>query len=257
MSSPYLPAELLDDVIDHLHDTKDTLRICSLVSKSWVPRTRKLLFADIRFEIEEDMRMWKKAFPNPSTSPSRYTETLRIDCPYVVTAADAEPGGWIRDFSRVVHFKVTNYDGRWDSLLPFHRFSPVVKSIHVELYFPPLTLDFILSFPLLEDLTVNFCDADDIDHGNGPDELPTVMQPSNPPTFTGSLDLEITGLKPFIRQLSSLPTGIHFRNITVTWTDEGDILPTAALVERCSHTLESLNIYYIAAGASIQRLCPN
>ena len=106
----------------------------------------------------------------------------------------------------------------------------VLKSIHAKLDFPPLTLDHILLFPLLKVLRVNFHTMG-IDNGDGSDGSPTVIQPSNPPMLTGSLNLAITGLKHFIRQLSSLPTGIHFRNITVTWTDEGDILPTAALVE--------------------------
>jgi hypothetical protein len=39
MSDPRLPAEVLDHVVDHLHDTKAVLRNCSLVSKSWIHRT--------------------------------------------------------------------------------------------------------------------------------------------------------------------------------------------------------------------------
>ena len=31
MSNPHLPTEILDRIIDHLHDTEDTLRNCSLV----------------------------------------------------------------------------------------------------------------------------------------------------------------------------------------------------------------------------------
>ena len=39
MSNLHLPAETLDHIVDHLHDTKDALRNCCLGSKSWVPRT--------------------------------------------------------------------------------------------------------------------------------------------------------------------------------------------------------------------------
>ena len=255
MPIPHLPVELLEHVVNHLHNTKHALRNCCLVSKSWVPRTRKHLFASVAFYDKEDLKKWKETFPNPSTSPAPCTETLIVHCVHAATAADAEPGGWIRAFSCVVHFELDFYDGRRDSLLPFHGFSPVLKSIHVELDFPPLTLDFILSFPLLEDLTVNFYGMG-IDDGDGYDGLPTVIQPSNPPIFPGSLELAITGLKPFIRQLSSLPSGIHFRKITVRLFHDGDILLTVALVERCSHTLESLNIYCSTASVSIQRLRP-
>ncbi|KAF9644805.1 hypothetical protein BDM02DRAFT_3066647, partial [Thelephora ganbajun] len=52
MSNPYhvcLPPEILDYIVDFLHDTPETLKQCCLVSKSWVSRTRKSLFADIEF----------------------------------------------------------------------------------------------------------------------------------------------------------------------------------------------------------------
>ncbi|KAF9643160.1 hypothetical protein BDM02DRAFT_3081141, partial [Thelephora ganbajun] len=52
MSNPrqfHLPPEILDYIIDLLHDKPETLKQCCLVSKSWVSRTRKHLFADIEF----------------------------------------------------------------------------------------------------------------------------------------------------------------------------------------------------------------
>jgi hypothetical protein len=47
MSNSRLPAETLDHVVDHLPTTKDALRNCCLVSKLWVPRARKRLFANV------------------------------------------------------------------------------------------------------------------------------------------------------------------------------------------------------------------
>ena len=48
-----LPQELLDEIFSHLppHD-KETLSNCSLVSKSWVEPSRRLLFADIRLRLD-------------------------------------------------------------------------------------------------------------------------------------------------------------------------------------------------------------
>ena len=106
MSNLHLPTETLDHVVDLLHDTKYALRNCCLVSKSWIPRTRKHLFANVSFSTEKELESWKVAFPDPSTSPTHYTKTLFIDCVRVrVAVADAEAGGWIRGFSRVVHLK--------------------------------------------------------------------------------------------------------------------------------------------------------
>ena len=259
MSTPHIPPELLDHVVDHLHDTKDALRNCCLVSKSWIPRTRKHLFADIRFQTKEDLESWKETFPNPSTSPARYTKSLLVYCLHVVTATDGELGGWIRNFSHVVHLRLSKYDleGWRTSLLPFRSFSPVVKSLHLDFDAPPFppTFDLILSFPLLEDLAINFHDEDDIYDGDGSDEVPTVIQPSNPPTFTGSLELATPGLMvSIIPQLLSQPSGIHFRRFAVRWNREADILPTIALVEGCSHTLESLDITCKTSGVPIRCL---
>ena len=253
MSTPHFPAELLDHVVDHLHDTKYTLRSCCLVSKSWIPRARKHLFANIRFDDKEDLESWKEIFPDPSISPAGYTKTLIVRCLHVVTAADAEVGGWIGGFSRVVHLKLGHNNTSRVSLLPFRGFSPLIKSLHVEFATLPFshTLDLILSFPLLEDLSVITSDEVVAEDGDGSDGLPTVIQPSNPPMFTGCLKLETTGLKPITRQLLSLPGGIHFRNFTVMWKHEEDISWTAAFVERCSHTLESLDIACDPYGAVI------
>ena len=107
MPNPYLPAELLDHIVDLIHDSKTTLRNCCLVSKSWIPRTRKHLFADIRFDTEKKLESWKEMFPDPSTSPGHYARTLFVDYFRITVAdADSEAGGWIRGFSGVVYLGV-------------------------------------------------------------------------------------------------------------------------------------------------------
>jgi hypothetical protein len=259
MSDPHLPVEILDHIVDNLRDTQDTLRTCCLISKSWVQRTRKHLFADINFPTVELLQSWKKTFPDPSTSPARYTKTLSIACARAVTAADAEAGGWIRGFSRVVHFAVASHRPFYDSmisLVPFHGFSPVVKSLRLAFAVPPSTrvINLVLSFPLLEDLAVSIRNATD---GNDSDELPATAQPSIPPVFTGSLELSLKdGMEPITRQLLSSPDGINFRKLTLTWIHEGDLSSTTALVEGCSHTLESLDITLDLYGMSSRHLRP-
>ena len=88
------------------------------------PRTRNHLFAHVKFKTETDLESWKETFPDPSTSPAHYAKTLTINCPRAVTAADAEPGGWIGTFSHVVDLQVdsqrtyTYADEAGVSLLP-------------------------------------------------------------------------------------------------------------------------------------------
>jgi hypothetical protein len=243
MSIPQLPAEILDHIIDHLHDTAVALRNCCLVSKSWIPRTRKLLFADVNFLTTKSLQSWKETFPDPSTSPAYYTKTLSVSSSEVVTTADAGVGGWITGFSRVVHLVVGSSDYPV-SFVPFHGFSPVIKSLRVTIFAlpSPHIFNLTISFPLLEDLAVTIHHkALPDDNDDGSDWLPS----SSTPMFTGSLELRLWGgMKPVTHWLLSLPGGIHFRKLIWVWFHEENLSLMMALVERCSHTLESLDITY-------------
>lgn len=249
-----LPTELLDPIVDHLHDSTDALRTCCLVSKSWVPRTRKHIFADVKLCTPRELRSWKTAFPDPSNSPSHYTKTLCIGCPQEVTAADAQEGGWLRGFSRIVQLDISLHVDRllvvWRedrdlstiSLVPFHGFSPALKSLHLDFY--PFTVssvfNLILSFPLLKDLTVvSFCGFITGDFKG----QPVPVHPSSSPTLSGSLRLFARkGLDIFASHLSSIPRRHHFRELTLSLYREGDVLPVVTLVQECSSTLEFLEI---------------
>jgi len=99
MSDSYLPREILDHIVDLLHDEQETLKQCCLVSKPWVPCTRNHLFATIEFISIQDLESWKKTFPDPLNSPACHTRTLCFRCPRIVTAV----GGLIQTFSRAWH----------------------------------------------------------------------------------------------------------------------------------------------------------
>jgi hypothetical protein len=264
MSDPHLPSDILDNITDLLHAKPETLKRCCLVSKSWIPRTRKHLFADIRFRTKGHLKLWKKTFPDPSTSPAHYAKTLFVDCSQVVVAADVEPGGWITDFSRLVNLRVDSrasfFDGSF-SLVPFHGISPVLKSLRVTGLAPPSSqiIDLILSFPLLEDLVVyvNTPYGVSTDNNDNPNRTLTAVQSSSSLVLSGFLELHMKGgMGSFTRQLLSLPNGIHFWKLALTWFHEADHLTTTALVERCSHTLECLEISDLS-GASNQHMCHN
>ena len=250
MPNPYLPAEILDHIADHLHDTEATLQNCCLVSKSWIPRIRKHLFAIVDFSTPKCLETWKETFPDPLTSPGRYAKTLSINNAELATVADAEAGGWIRGFSSVQRFEVNTASHESTApFVPFHGFSSAIKSLRVViLALPPSSIfNLILSFPLLEDLTmVNYFEAeagtDDSDGSEG-NETQIAARSAIPSMFTGSLELYLqAGIERIARRLLSLPGGIHFRNLTLTWCCEEELSLMVALVEECSHTIESLNI---------------
>jgi hypothetical protein len=248
---------MLDHVVDHLHDARDALKNCCLVSKSWIPRTRKHLFANIVLNVGS-LQSWKK-FSDPSTSPACYTKYLFIHRPRLIIA---EAGSLIRSFSRVerlvMHTHVLDFDQSATHLVPLHGFSPVVKSIRMTFLAFPLRQIFnlILSFPLLEDLAVAARHETLTDNGDdsGEDEMPTTAQTSTLPMFTGTLELHLKGgMELFSRRLLSLPGGIRFRKLILIYRQEEDL---SLLVEGCSHTLKSLDITWDLRGMSIQHLRP-
>ena len=75
--------------------------------------------------------------------------------------------------------------------------------------------------------------------------------------FTGFLRLLLWGVKHTAHWLLSLPGGIHFQKFVWRWSYEENILLMMALVEMCSHTLESLDIIYGLLGKSILNLRPD
>ena len=258
MSNPLLPTEILDQVVDHLHDEEPALRNCCLVSKSWIPRTRTHLFADIKLQTQRKLESWKETFPDPSTSPAHHARTLSISCSRNITAADAGAGSWISSFSRVVRL-VVNSQGLFPSmqlgsLTPFHGFSPI-KSLHVDVYAVPSHIfDLILSFPLFEDLTIR-THSKMFNDGDGSYRPPTTVRPSISPAFSGSLELSMVGgMRPIALWLLSLPGGVHFRELSLTWAEEEDIALTMAFMERCAPTVESLDITCNSRGTPIWNL---
>jgi len=263
---PNLPGEILDYTVDLLHDDQTALKNCCLVSKSWIPRSRKHIFAHVRLDGKKRLQSWKKMFRDPSTSPANYTKTLYIRFFKAVTGVDVELGRCLHGFSRVVRLTIvgwglTRSSGKQYTLAPLCGFSPVLKSLSVKSVALPFSrlFDLILSFPLLEDLTAIGCHNVPTDEGNGPDRLPTAAQPSSIP-MTGSLRLsKEEGTRSIGRWLLSLPGGIHFQRLALTWNGEDDQSLAMALVKECSHTLQSLKVarHFHFDGASIGYPCPH
>jgi hypothetical protein len=254
MSDPHLPEELLDHIADLLYDERDALKSCCLVSKSWNPRSRKHLFANVEFLRTENLKSWKTIFPDPSTSPAHYTKSLSVKHPVIATPSDAEEGGWIRAFSHVVQFSI-DIDGTDDYeyliLIPFHGFSPVIKSLLISFSnFPSSRIfNLVRSFPLLEDLSVittNFFPIRDRGLNAQPAETPS----SSPPVLTGCLKLSMgCGMDEIASRLLLQLNALCFRKLDLSWIfAREDVSWTRELVARCCLTLESLSIRDLLVG---------
>ena len=106
MSNRCLPPELPDDIANLLQVSRDALKSYSLVSKSWISRSRTHLFSRIKFHTMKDVESWKTKFSDPSTSPAHCARTVFIECPWITTATDVGEGGLTQTFFRTVHLEV-------------------------------------------------------------------------------------------------------------------------------------------------------
>lgn len=247
MSNPRLPVELLDHITDFLDGEEDVLKSCCLVAKAWIPRSRKHLFAHIAFHTAENLHSWRTTFPDIFASPAHYTRSLLVRSPQIFMDADAGDEGWIPTFSKIAHLEVVisgrGVNGPHYFPFPFNRFSPAIKSLRVNFEDFPLSRisDLVRLFPRLQDLGVTTnnwfgCSSNFY-------KRHFAIQPSSSLAFTGDLKLSLKmGMKFVAPRLLSVPGGLHFRKLRLTWHHEEDVQLTVALVEMCSSTLETLKI---------------
>ena len=214
------PARNVDYILDILHDDPKTLRDCCIVAKSWIPRARKHLFAEVKFLSPKALKSWKKTFQDPPNSSAYYTRPLLVKLPQVVTAADVEEGGWIRTFSRPIHLdlngRVSNLNNSEVSLtFPWILTHPQISP---RFFYPtPYSqiLGLVCSPPLLEGLTLILYGSVDDDDGDDDDldagRLPIAVSPLAPsPVFTGTLGIVLLrGMSPIARRLIELPNELH------------------------------------------------
>lgn len=245
MSSPHLPQEIRDIIIDLLHDKTETLKQCCLVSKSWVSRPRKHLFAHIEIVGEWDLCKWNRLFPDPTNSPACYAHTLSVDGSF----GEAGERSWIHAFSHlerlIVECGYLGLDVGY-SLVPFRIVAPSLKSLHVNsIVGTPHSHVFglISSLPHLEDLTLRGNDMTISNQGsNGP---PTGTIPPVSSALTGTLELILESMERSLHLLLDLPGRLHFRKIVLdSWFNEKNLPLVERLVAACSDTLECLDIAY-------------
>ena len=248
---PSLPPELLDLIVDHSSHLPASLKTCCLVSKSWVPRARRHLFAHVEFDSEDyfagcSIESWIKAFPDPSNSPAHHARGLAISGLTAVKAATTHGHAWIRSFNSIIKLAVDTH--WWDdgdlSLVQLHGLSPTLKSLSLDRSSLPLSEAFNLacSFPLLEDLSLRSFRPQQPVHD-------PINPPSTSPKLTGTLLLQ-GDIRSLASRLLDLPGGLHFAKISIDC--HGSCLNSAVdLVSRCSDTLESL---YFSSSTSLRPL---
>ena len=100
------PVKIIDLIFHRVHDEPTTLRACCLVFKSWVPPTRRYLFARVDFRSFGSVKLWMTAFQNPSNSLSHYTRVLRLSNLETVNAAVSDVRSWVQSSNCIVELHV-------------------------------------------------------------------------------------------------------------------------------------------------------
>ena len=242
-SDPYLPPEILDYIVDFLQDDTDALKQCCLVSKSWVPRARKHIFAVVMFQEEDVLKLWKETFPDPASSPSYYTHILGVGC----DPGDMEESDWIQGFPRVEQLIVDcEY---WTDFLSFQKLGPSLKSILMTFSYLPHSqiFDLIRSLPFLEGLAL-IGEVIDTDESDG---LPASVVSSSPALTETLYILVSEGISRTLCDLLVLPGGLRFRELELAWCHEPDLPHVTEMVDACSDTLKCLDIGYEIEGTLV------
>ena len=242
-----LPPEILDLIVDRLRDERITLKACCVVSKSWVPRARKHLFAYIEFiALQRPIESWMQAFPRPYSSLAHYARALSFRGQDTSMLANPDACRWIRAFRHVqnLYMDTLGYNHYGISFVQLHGFSPTLKSLALTYTSVSLqeVFNLICSFPLLEDLEL-------ISYTSRQPDADGWNPPPTSPKLTGTL--KIQGKLRFVaRRLCDLPGGLHFSKIRVSHSNEE---PTSAtdLVLKCSDTLESFTISHYTSSAFV------
>ena len=101
-ATPYLPQELVDHIIDHLHDDRLTLNNCSLVSRAWLPTSRLHLFAKVSLTVSPTntlapTELCKRLHRLLSATPSLIPNIRELDiCEGLAGQPQTGPHGAIR-----------------------------------------------------------------------------------------------------------------------------------------------------------------
>ena len=242
---PRVPQEIIDEILDHLAVDIQVdgglavryLRSCALVSKSWIPLSRRFLFHTILF-TSKNVDKWLSMFPVPEESPARHVKDLYL----VVGDRNSVPEQfleytpWFTNVERMALLGAGELQPWW-RIPSSWRLPQSVTSLNIKASVVTLTLLQIImgQLPNLDDLSLSGC-IRAADRGKSPG-VRTVLRGR----FGGRLGLDDEyASEEVIDMLLEIPTGLHFTEVDIRTTREC-FLSTVKLAEACSKTLVKLS----------------
>ena len=254
MVVPYLPVELVDEIIDGLAGDTKSLLSCSLVSFSWVHRSRCHLFADLKLHSLPAFRSW---FFTGLKSTSNHVRSLDLsqddELKWIVPDSLSEIYNEFSAFRNVESLSITNLDltlfDEHSLTHFFDHFSGTLTSLSVKglTVHPDTLLFFLCMFPKLDDLK--------LDHVEMGKATVPFRQPTVTPRFRGKLalsNIKCNGtslLAPFLDP----PIPLAFEDVCVTDSRFENPQPLKDLFAACQETMKKIKVSKIFLGESSLR----
>ena len=240
---PRIPQEIIDKILDHLSTCADStlsLKSCALVSKPWVPSSRRHLFHNALFNPSDTVK-WLKTFPVPEESPARHVRHLFFSIGKYDDVPEEffEHIPWLTNVERVTLSGTRGLQQL--QMPPFWRLPQSATSLTI--IADTVTLaqvqDIMAQLPHLDDLSL--CGSILAAGRRGSPGIGTVQRGR----FGGRLRLiEGYATEDVMSMLLAIPTGLRFTEVQIRSTNEC-LLSTERLAEACRETLVRLS--YTAA----------
>ncbi|GJE90791.1 F-box protein [Phanerochaete sordida] len=264
---PVLPPELFDETLDHLWDDAKTLRVCSLVCRSWVPSTRLHLFRTIRLSSEATCTQLSALMAN-SPAIARCVRKLTISAQYSGVGTDnrgVEDDAWVNVSAEIartlgVHGRVNTLALsrlRWTSLAPDTRdaYKAVFKGVRTLLLFEVRfhasgdVLDFLDAFPDLEELYFHAVSWDS-ESSTTPSSAAELISLAQSHHDTKKMHLSYLFLDPrssptlVTEWILSHPSEQKLRTIQLCWRELDNTKALGDLLQASGSSLERLQIEF-------------
>jgi hypothetical protein len=251
MGVPHLPLELVEEIIDLLVGDTKSLHSCSLVSTSWIHRSRRHLFADIKLHSLSDLKSWFSAGLGPSSDHVRALDLAQNDEVQWITPDSL--AGAFNDFSsfhNVRSLALTGLDltlfdehslTRFFGHFSEHLISLSVKGMTVH---PDALLFFVCMFPRLDNLKLDY-----LMMGMGKGTI-SYREPAITPRFRGKLALAnikshgASMISPFVDS----PLPMAFEDVSVVDCRFDTPKPLKDLFVACQATMKKIKVSKIFLG---------
>ena len=258
------PQEIVDDIIDHFQDDpsdSNDLKTCSLIARSWVPRSRRILFRDISFPGKNRFERWCKTIPSGPDGIASYTRILRLSDPWeklmdpTLLELNLAHFTSFRSLQSLVFFLVDLSAFDRNSITNCFQHFKSVESLVFRDVASPITNILLLTylFPNLKRL--------DIEDLKPPKnvvvmDVPMEAEPymvrtlETAPTLRGSFRMATipVGASQLLSWFLKFP--LSFEKIQITNCDWTSTIPLSRLIDECGPKLCLLEIY-IPLGLSI------